>query len=110
MYYLIFYNPYIDVDISNNFAHMRTRECVVLWKFLKFMFRMQSKSLFPTILFLQVCFQPSLPAGGIVKSPALVASNRKALEQIHLSKQNLLFDAENDNLEASLINQHHAGE
>ena len=39
-----------------------------------------------------------------------MASNRKALEQIHLSKQNLVFDAENDNLEASLINQHHAGE
>ena len=62
------------------------------------------------LFFLQVCFQPSLPAGGIVKSPALVASNRKALEQIHLSKQNLVFDAENDNLEASLINRHHAGE
>ena len=51
-----------------------------------------------------------MPAGGIVKSPALVASNRKALEQFHLSKQNLVFDAENANLEASLINQHHAGE
>ena len=33
--YLILYNPYIDTDITNNFAHMRTRECVMLWKCLK---------------------------------------------------------------------------
>ena len=88
---------------------MRARECVIMWKCLIYMLRMLSKSLF-LLFFLQVCFQPSLPAGGIVKSPALVASNRKALEQIHLSKQNLLFDAENDNLEASLIKRHQAGE
>lgn len=60
-------------------------------------------------LFFSISFQSSLPTVGTAKAPALVATNRKALEQVHLSRLSLSFKQNNDKLDQSL-QQYQAGQ
>lgn len=55
-------------------------------------------------MFFTVSFHSSLPDTGTAKPPALVPTNRKALEQTHFSKRVLSFTAEPGSLDDTLHN------
>lgn len=59
-------------------------------------------------LFFSVSFHSSLPQVGKAKPPALVATNKKILEQIYFDKNSLSFSADKDTLE-SFLHTHSQG-